>query len=475
MIMADGSIAAVQENATAEPVARKLANFTHSFQYDDIPSSVRARAKFLILDAVGIAYASTHYDFAGKILAGIQDVAGSGDNSVIGYNVKLPLRDSVLMNGALIHGLDYDDTHMLGVVHPTASSFSTALGVSQHLWLHGKDLLSAYVLAMETVIRISVAAKGGLHKFGFHPTGVVGHFSSALAAGRLLGLSPEQLAMAQAFAGSTAAASQEFIEEGGWNKRIHPGWAGSSGVTAAYMAKNGFVGPSCPYEGRFGLYKSHMHEDESYVDYDAITQGLGQVWETAETAVKPFPTCHFTHAIADSALAVQRNHGVEPQDIERIRVQIPEMSVDLIAEPIAKKRQPVSDFDAKFSVQFMVAACFYKGKFGLAELEDHVLHDADILALAQKVDYEVDSKTAYPAYFSGGIIVTTKDGNEYLHHERVNRGAGERALTGEEISAKYIDNATMVMSQDKAEMIRDAVLGLDEMPAVDFARILSAQ
>ena len=241
------------------------------------------------------------------------------------------------------------------------------------------------------------------------------------------------------------------------------------------MAKNGFVGPSCPYEGRFGLYKSHMHGDESYVDYDAITQGLGQVWETVETAVKPFPTCHFTHAIADSALAVQRNHGVEPQDIERIRVQIPEMSVDLIAEPVAKKRQPVSDFDAKFSVQFMVATCFYKGKFGLAELEDHVLNDADILALAQKVDYEVDSKTGYPAFFSGGVIVTTKDGNEYLHHERVNRGAGDRALTGEEISAKYIDNATMVMSQDKAETIRDAVLGLDEMPVADFARILSAQ
>lgn len=473
--MADGSIATAPVLDAGASVARKLAEFARSFQYDDIPLSVRERAKHLILDAVGIAYASRHYDFSGKILAGLQDVAGSGGGSVIGHDAKLPLRDAVIMNGALIHGLDYDDTHMLSVVHPTASSFSGALGLGEHLAIDGRELLTTYILAMENVIRIGIAAKGGLHKWGFHPTGVCAHFSNALSAGRLLGLDEDQMAMAQAFAGSTAAASMEFVEEGGWNKRMHAGWGAAAGITAAYMAKNGFVGPTYPYEGRYGLYKSHLHGDEALVDYGALTDSLGDVWESVETAVKPFPSCHFTHALADAALAVHRDHGVGPNDIEKIRVQIPELAVNLIAEPVTKKLKPVSDYDAKFSVQFIVAACFHKGKFGLAELEDGVLNDQDILALAAKVDYELDPKTGYPDYYSGGIVVTTKDGTEHVHHERVNRGAGDRALSEVEIEAKYFDNATLELPRDKAEAIRDSVLSLDDMPATELAATLRAQ
>jgi 2-methylcitrate dehydratase PrpD len=471
-------MAAAEDNAIAEPLARKLAAFAHGFSYDDIPERVRERAKYLILDAIGIAFASRHYDFAGNILAGMQELAATsgtgGANTVIGHKAKLPLRDAVIMNGALIHGLDYDDTHMVSVVHPTASSFSTAFGITEHLGLSGRDLLATYVLAMENVIRIGATAQGGLHKYGFHPTGVCAHFSTALAVGRLLGLDVDQLAMAQGLAGSTAAASMEFVEEGGWNKRMHAGWGGAAGITAAYLAKNGFVGPTYTYEGRYGLYRSHLHGDEAGLDYDDLTRDLGQVWETAATAVKPFPTCHFTHAIADSALAVRRDHGVGPDDIQCMRVQMPEIAVNLIAEPVSKKLKPVSDYDAKFSIQFMVAACFHKGKFGLAELEDDVLHDQAILDLAAKVDYELDPRTGYPDYYSGGIVVATKDGNEYAHHERVNRGAGDRALSGDEIAAKYLDNASLVMKRDQAERVMDAVLGLDAHPVSDLAAALAS-
>ncbi|HAT36261.1 MAG TPA: MmgE/PrpD family protein, partial [Rhodospirillaceae bacterium] len=161
--------------------------------------------------------------------------------------------------------------------------------------------------------------------------------------------------------------------------------------------------------------------------------------------------------------------------IEKIRVQIPELAVNLIAEPVANKLNPVSDYDAKFSVQFIVSACFHKGKFGLAELEEDVLRDPDILALAAKVSHELDPKTGYPDYYSGGIVVTTKDGTEHVHHERVNRGAGDRALSEAEIEAKYFDNALLELPRDKAEAIRDAVLSLDDMSAQDLAAILTAQ
>lgn len=455
-------------------ISQTLGEFAQGLRFEDIPAAVRERAKYLILDSVGIAMASTHYPFADCILAGIREVSEPGDLPVIGMTARLGMRDAVLMNGALVHGLDYDDTHMKSVVHATAATLPTALVVAAREGASGADLLAAYIVGMEAAIRIGEAANFGFHHHGYHATGVVGHFAAALIAGRLLGLDAAQLVAAQGIAGSTAMASQEFVEDGAWNKRLHPGWAGVAGITAAGQAKHGFVGPGKPYEGRFGIFKSHLGESEKDVDYDAITDRLGARWAVVESAIKPYPTCHFTHAIADSALALRERHGIAAADIARIRALIPEDTVPVIAEPAANKKRPVSDYDAKFSTQFIAAACFERGRFGLAELEDEALHDEAILALADKVECEVDPKSEFPRFFSGGMVVTTKDGGEFVHHERINRGAGERALTEDEIVAKFTDNALMVASRDKVEAVRELVLRLDCTDAKTVATGLAA-
>ncbi|MDH3700189.1 MAG: MmgE/PrpD family protein [Alphaproteobacteria bacterium] len=470
------SNAIAQKNPAAADttISERLAGFAHALRYDDIPEAVRARAKFLILDGVGIAFASTHYDFSNRILAGIRDLSGPGGCSVIGLADRLPLRDAVLMNGALVHGLDYDDTHMAAIVHATSSCFPCALGVAEQLDVHGRDLLAAYVVGMEAAIRIGAAAQGGFHDVGFHPTGVIGHFATAMIAGRLFGLDPGGIAAAQGIAGSTAAGSQEFLSEGAWNKRIHPGWAGGAGITAASLAKNGFVAPSQPYEGRFGLFKAYLGERERQVDYAAITDGLGTRWETPEMAIKPYPTCHFTHSIADSALALRREHDLAAEDIARIRALIPRETVELISEPVANKKRPSSDYDAKFSTQYITACCFVRGRLGLAELEPEALNDPEILAVADKVECEADTNSAFPTFFSGGVVVTTRDGRELVHHERVNRGAGDRALTGEEITEKFMENMALVTTVERARAVRDLVLGLDTVAASALARGLAA-
>lgn len=466
--------AAQTETASATgTIARTLADFVHDLRYEDIPAEVRERAKYLILDAVGIAMASTRYPFADAILTGIQEVGEPGDMPVIGMPGRLGMRDAVLMNGALVHGLDYDDTHMESVVHATAVTLPTALVVAAREGASGRDLLTAYIAGMEAAIRIGEAPKVGFHQRGYHATGVVGHFASALVAGKLLGLNAAQLATAQGIAGSTAMASMEFVEDGAWNKRIHPGWAGVAGIMAAGQAKHGFVAPAKPYEGRYGIFKSHLAELDKDADYDAVTDRLGTRWAVVESAIKPYPSCHFTHAIADSALALRARHGIAADDIARVRALIPEDTVPVIAEPVANKKRPSSDYDAKFSTQFITAACFERGKFGLAELEDEALNDPAILSLADKVDFEIDPKSEFPRYFSGGMIVTTKDGGEFVHHERINRGAGERALTGEEIVAKFMDNALMAASQEKAEVVREGVLRLDSSGATDLVELLA--
>ena len=424
-----------QETGAGATVSGELAGFAHALTYDAIPLAVRERAKHLILDAVGIALAATQEPFARRFLTGLQSLGETGESSIIGMAAKLPLRDAAIMNGALVHGLDFDDTHMQAVVHATAVSLPAALIVGERHGVPGRDLLAAYVAGMETAIRLGVAANFGFHHRGLHATGIVGHFSSAIIAGKLMGLDAAGLATAQGIAGSTAMASQQFVEDGAWNKRLHPGWATAAGITAAALAQGGFVAPAQPYEGRFGLYRNLCDETHD-IDITLITAGLNERWETAAAAVKPFPTCHFTHAAADAALTLRQRHAIEPGDIVHVRALIPAETIPVVAEPVANKTRPASDYDAKFSTQFIVAACLQRGKFGLAELAADALTDPDILALAEKVTCEADPEADFPRVYPGSVVISTRDGREYVHHERVNRGASERALTEAEIVDK---------------------------------------
>jgi 2-methylcitrate dehydratase PrpD len=464
--------AAPPRTATGGTIAQELATFAAGFALERIPQQTRERARYLILDALGVALASTQYDFAPRILAGIQAVAGDGSSTVVGFPARLPLRDAALMNGALVHGIDFDDTHVRAIVHPTASAFICAFGVAEQLNLTGREMLAAYVLGIETVTRICDAAKGHFHDLGFHPTGIAAHFSCALQAGWLYGLTREQLTMAQGLMVSTASGSQEFLEEGAWNKRMHPGWAAVAGITAAHLARCGYVGPTKPYEGRFGLYRSHLGHLSSEVDYGAITRGLGEVWEVHGVAVKPFPICHLIHACADSGLVLREKYGLRAADIAKMEALLPQPTLHIVAQPVASKVRPANEYDAKFSTQFVVAACIVRGRFGLVELRADALNDAEILALAAKVECVADPESTYPQYFSGGLVVTTTDGRVLRHHESVNRGAGERALSNREIEEKFMANALLAVPRSRAENIRDLVLDMEQHTARDLAAAL---
>src|SRR5690606_199663 len=167
-------------------------------------------------------------------------------------------RNAVLMNGILVHGLDYDDTHAPGVIHATASVLPTTLGVAARYGRNGRDMLTAYVLGLEIATRLGAVAKGGCHQVGFHPTGLIGAFGCAVAAGWLMRLDLRQYIDAQGLALSMGSGSLEFLADGAWNKRMHPGWAGVSGITAATLGRHGYTGTRLAYEGRFGLFESHL-------------------------------------------------------------------------------------------------------------------------------------------------------------------------------------------------------------------------
>ena len=455
------------------PISHTLAEFVADFELAQVPDHVCQRAKLHILDAAGTALAAQGKPFAKAAMEGMTLLAGNGDHTIIGAKQQLPMRDAVLVNGILAHGLDFDDTHVTGVVHASVSAFPTALALASELKRSGADMLSAYIIGMETTSRLGMVAKGGFHQVGFHPTGVTGAFGCALLSGWLYGLDAIELANAQGVVLSQASGSFEFLADGAWNKRLHPGWAGVSGITAAALAKSGFLGTKLAYEGRFGFFPSHLGALESNCDYDLATADLGTVWEVANVAIKPFPVCHFNHACIDSARILRDKYNIDPKQIDNIVALVPKEAVKTVCEPLEQKLHPANGYEAQFSTPYAIACGLVRGRFTLEELEESGWHDPALLAVAEKVTYRVDPDSLFPAYYSGEVVVTMKDGTVYRHREEKNRGAGDRPLAQEEIVEKFIGNATLTIDKNQAEDICEAILNLEKQNhASDVAALL---
>lgn len=448
------------EQAIGQPITQALARFAADTPDEAIPANVRFRALHHMLDAAGIAVAAAQYDHSQRVLTAMRGLGGEGAVPVIGLPARLSPRDAAILNGYLCHGLDFDDTHIAGVIHPTSSVFPAVLSTGALVGASGRDLVTAFVIGVEAAARIASVAKSGFHQVGFHPTGIVGVFASALAAGRLMGLNARGLAMAQGIAVSMASGSLEFVEDGAWNKRLHPGWAAQAGITAAALAQQGFVGATRPYDGRFGLFRSYMGAYAEQADHSLATAGLGSKWELMETAIKPYPACHFTHACIDAALAL-REKGVTPDLVREIEVRVPAGTHKVICVPEANKLRPANSYDAQFSVQWLTAAALITGRLGLAELEPDRIADPEILALTQKVRFADYPDSPFPMAYSGEVIVKLTDGRTLSHREHINRGAAERPLSNGEIVEKFRANASTATDVATVARMERAMLGLE--------------
>ncbi|MGE0503366.1 MAG: MmgE/PrpD family protein [Rhizobiaceae bacterium] len=462
----------VAARPAAGAIASALARFVATTGGGEIPAPVGSRAMHHILDAVGIALAVSRYDYARKAVDGLGLVSAEGAVPVLGFPAAWAPRDAATINGLLCHGLDFDDTHLKGVIHPTVAQFPAALSAAVMAGATVGEMVSAYILGVETSVRIASVARGGFHRAGFHPSGVCNAPAAALAAGRLLGLDETGLRHAQGIALSMASGTLEFLEDGAWTKRLHPGWAASSGITAAAMAKAGYVGATSPYSGRFGLYRAFLGgEDEC--DYGLATDGLGSDWELFQTAIKPYPACHLTHGCIDAAISIASEHRLEADDIASVEALVHADMVPTICEPVASKRRPKNGYDAQFSIPFLVATALLEGRITIASLEEDRLRDPSILRLADKVDYATDPRSGFPRHYSGEVIVTTVDGRRIAERAQVNSGAPDMPVTDAGIIKKFEGNAATALQPAGVEALMRLILSADgDRPARDWAAAL---
>jgi 2-methylcitrate dehydratase PrpD len=442
-----------------QTLSQQVAQFVATRGYDDIPPAVRERDKLVMLDAIGTAYAASRYPFAPVAMSALSSL-GSGDSTVIGTAATLALRDAVVMNGILVHGLDYDDTYLPGSVHLSASCVPVVLGMGAHAKASGRDMLMATVLGLEISARIAAAAKGGFVNAGFHATGIAGVFGCAVAAGRLMKLDAAQHALAQGVALSVTSGTLQPLQEGSWTKRLHPGWAGASGITAAAFARAGYVGPAQAYEGHFGLYSCFLGEHKAGAQPQAVVEGLGETWEFTRTSIKLFPACHQLHAFMNCAIKLSKEQTFNADNVASVRTLIADAAVPLVCEPLASKLKPASSYSAQFSLPYSVACALMRGKFGLNEIEAPSYTDGELLKLAHKVSYEIDPNPGFPKSRSGEVIVKMKDGRELRHRDNI---LPDEPASAEAIVEKFMQNTDGILLRARAEAIRDAVLALERV------------
>ncbi len=444
-------------------------------KFEDIPKEVVEKTKFLLLDALGIAIASTTLPVSNQVkemvfrILGIQsrDLTNRFDSgcTVIGEKKIMPITQAALINGSLIHSLDYDDTHTKSVIHNCAPLVPSALSGAELFQASAKDFLKSIILGFEFQIRIGLVAPGSFHARGFHMTSIAGTFGSSLVFGLLGNFSHKAIVSALGICGSMTSGLFEYLEDGSPVKVVHPGWASQSGIVASLLANEGFGGPSSILEGRFGLYNSHIH-GESF-DVGILTSQLGEKWETLDIAYKPYPCGHVIHAFLDAAKRIYSSDNYSVNSIKSIKCIAAKGAIDLVLDPLDAKKIPRSSYDAKFSLPYCIASILVRGTCNVEDFSDEAINDSEVLKVASLVDYEEDPSQDFPNFFPGSVEIIFDSGDRAIEHEKFQRGCLENPMSENDIRKKFMDNSTMVFDQEIAQQLFDNVMGLEESKNVN--------
>ena len=267
--------------------SEKMADFISDLNFVDIPGDVVEKTKHLVLDTLGCALAAVDEEFTKNILDVAKSMGGTAESTVWGPGVKLPAANAALVNGTMAHGLDFDDMHRAASSHMSVVAVPTALAISEQKRLSGRRIIAAIAAGYEIGARIGLAALGKLLLRGWHPTAVFGTFTAATVAGKLMGLGPRQTALAMGISGSQTSGLAQWIEEGSWTKRMHPGWAAHSGIIASLLARTGYDAPRKIFEGGRGLFPAFLREGNYRLE--KLTDELGKRWETRQICIKMYP------------------------------------------------------------------------------------------------------------------------------------------------------------------------------------------
>src|SRR6185503_18700993 len=417
----------------------------------------------LLIDVAGLCVAARNTDYAGAVLSAWES---SGSCTAIGHARALDAAGAAFVNGTAAHGEDFDDTFEGGPVHAGAVIVPAVLGLSERERVAGKTAAKAIAVGVELTCRASLVAPKMIHKAGFHPTAVLGAMGAAAAAAVSLNLNRNQFVSALGIAGSMAAGIIEYLAEGTWTKRMHPGWAAQSGIRAADLARRGFVGPRTVFEGEHGLY--HGFARTTSGQWDKLLDGFGKRWVTGSIAFKLYPCGTMTHPYIDCARRLGKK--IDPAQIEEVVCEAAEGTVHRLWGPLAAKHRPPNAYAAKFSQPYCIAAGFVLGNAGLDAFTDERVADPRLRELAGKVRYEIDPDNPYPNEYTGHVRVRLKDGKVLEERQPHLHGGAHEPLSRADIEDKFRHNCAYGgWSREQADRFVKWASGAFDSRALDLS------
>jgi 2-methylcitrate dehydratase PrpD len=450
--------------------ADQLSRWASGVRLEDLPQDVVENTCLRVLDVLGLVLAGSGTPFGRSVREAVLALNPAGPSRLFGSGDATTVPGAAFANGALSQALEFDDTHNESIVHMSSPAVAAAFALAERNHTSGADLITAIAIGNEISCRVGSVAPGQFHRRGYHPTGLFATFGATWLAARLLGLDVAQMNNAAGIAGSFAAGLLQCWVDGTQSKFLHPGWSAQSGITAAMLGKTGTTGPAEVFEGRFGLFASHLQDERVPRNYGRLTDGLGDHWESRNASFKPYPVAHVIHPYIDALLRLRAQHRIDPAAVDKIVAPVAGYIVGIVCEPLAEKRRPRSDSHGRVSMPYTLAEALVLGRIDKDAYRPESLTDPRILAIADRVETVVDPSFPGPERFKGALKIIMKDGTVHEAVEEHNRGSAANPMAVDEIVAKFDANAAVVLSAPERRALVDALLALPK--ATDAARIV---
>ena len=443
-------------------LTKDLVQRCHDLTCEALTTAVVDRVKYLVLDFIGVAARGALSESSGPVRRAILNLDSARDGAVlIGTRLKANPSYAALANGTAAHSLELDDVVNEASLHPAVAIMPAALAAAHLSGCSAQELIAAIAAGYEVMIKLGVALDPAAHYArGFHPTGTCGTMGAAITAAKILKLNQKAMLNALGIAGSQAAGSMEFLSDGAFTKRLHPGWAAHSGIMAALLARENFTGPGTIIEGRFGFLHAYSSGSKSA----KVLQDWGDPWEVLRTSIKPHACCRYKQGPIDGILKIVRENNLDASEIEKVTLGILKAGFALVAEPESQKTNPKSVVDAQFSMPFGAAVAILNGKATLDEYTMENVNSERVKGLMDKISCVKDAELEkeFPKKWPASVALQTKDGKTYSTRIDFPKGDPENPLTWDELIDKFRNLIAPVFFETRQNEIIGRVRSLEQ-------------
>ena len=434
----------------SEGATRQLARYLIAARPDDLPAPVRQEGVRTFFNWLGCAVGGARHEAVEIAIATLSPFSGPPQATILGRSDRTDVLHASLINGISSHVFDFDDTHLRTVIHPAGPVAAAILALAEYRPVSGRDFLNALVLGIETECRIGNAVFPDHYDVGWHITGSAGVFGAAAAAGKLLGLDEQRMLWALGLAATQPVGLREMF--GTMTKSFHPGRAAQNGLTAALMAAGGYTSSNQGIEAKRGW----ANVTSTKQDWGAIVDGLGDSYEILLNTYKPFACGIVIHPAIDGCIQLRNEHGLAAGDIERVDLAVHPLVLELTG-----KKTPQTGLDGKFSVYHSVAVAIIQGCAGEPQYSDAAVHDAQTMALRDRVVAAVDPSVSSAAV---RITITLEDGRQLEKHVENAIGSVARPMTDRDLEQKFAGLADGIMPDEQARSLAALCWRLESLP-----------